>query len=316
MIMIVLHHCLCYNSGTWAGYSYVYSSPDHVASALLKNFGLAIFFFISGYLYMHIYGKGKYENAKGFILKKCQRLLSPYIFWRFIMIPIISYFYSFHVPVAYIRGHLWFLSSLFVIFLLFYCITKFLLKTSMLTDIVILLGLVINHYIFYNIHDLGAITTASKYSPYFFIGILTYKYNILCKLRGYSHQIDWLIILPLLIVGFFGMDESKFYFLRYFSILLLLCGSIILLFDVMSRRDLINHTRMNVMMKNMDRNSMGVYIIHHILVWFLLDHDTFRSFMNNNLLLGPIALFFIVMTISFLIANFINRYSISKWIIG
>lgn len=61
--------------------------------------------------------------------------------------------------------------------------------------------------------------------------------------------------------------------------------------------------------------SMGIYIIHHILIEELLSVSTIRNLMDGYWLIGPFVLFAVVFSCSYLIARLLhsNKY-LSKFI--
>ncbi|WP_257880712.1 acyltransferase family protein [Prevotella melaninogenica] len=67
----------------------------------------------------------------------------------------------------------------------------------------------------------------------------------------------------------------------------------------------------------MDRNSMGVYILHHTLIWLAIYYITpIREFMINNPVSGPWWLFLFVLPLSLLCSEYINKSKYSKYIFG
>ena len=67
----------------------------------------------------------------------------------------------------------------------------------------------------------------------------------------------------------------------------------------------------------LDRNSMGVYILHHTLIWLAIYYITpIREFMINNPVSGPWWLFLFVLPLSLLCSEYINKSKYSKYIFG
>ena len=67
----------------------------------------------------------------------------------------------------------------------------------------------------------------------------------------------------------------------------------------------------------MDRNSMGVYILHHTLIWLAIYYITpIREFIINNPVSGPWWLFLIVLPLSLLCSEYISKLKYSKYIFG
>ena len=67
----------------------------------------------------------------------------------------------------------------------------------------------------------------------------------------------------------------------------------------------------------LDRNSMGVYILHHTLIWLAIYYITpIREFMINNPVSGPWWLFIFVLPLCLLCSEYINKSKYSKYIFG
>lgn len=58
----------------------------------------------------------------------------------------------------------------------------------------------------------------------------------------------------------------------------------------------------------LDHNSMRIYILHHTLIWLAIYYITpIREFMVNNPVSGPWWLFSIVLPLSLLCSEYINK---------
>lgn len=112
MLLVVLIHCYDLYGSAWNTCNlvpfYDYMTP------MFNYIHLPLFFMISGYLYQK--QRTKYQRDKiDFVVKKLKRLMLPYIFWGVLIVLVSS-----HVWFELLSGigHLWFLMTLFVIFLL------------------------------------------------------------------------------------------------------------------------------------------------------------------------------------------------------
>lgn len=67
----------------------------------------------------------------------------------------------------------------------------------------------------------------------------------------------------------------------------------------------------------LDRNSMGVYILHHIFIWIVIYYfPVVRGFVIANPVVAPWILFVIVLPISLFCANIIGKLKYSQYIFG
>ena len=67
----------------------------------------------------------------------------------------------------------------------------------------------------------------------------------------------------------------------------------------------------------LDRNSMGVYILHHTFIWIAIYYS---SSISNLIMFNPICapwiLFIIVLSISLVCANYIGKLKYSIYVFG
>lgn len=315
MLMIVMFHCLCLNAGIWSFiFDYNYVRCYRIFANFLNLLDLPIFFFVAGYLYSFLYDKGVYPNAINFLFKKIQRLLLPYILWGILMIALMPQLCNLGGLVNGL-GHLWFLLSLFITFVFFDFIQRFTNNFSFLLCVFLCVILVLSYDIASSQSHLPMFVNAFwRYSPIFYIGLLSDKYKVFKKINKVTGKID-LFVIPISLLAELLFIVNIPFIGRLLQILLV-CSSIILLYDFISRMHLEKKKRINDVISNLDKNSMGIYILHHIFIWLLFCYTPYLSFMNAHVILGPLFLFLSVFGVSWALVNFINKYSISKWIFG
>ena len=239
MIFVVLYHCYCFY-GIWK-YPSIYNFgnlPDgtiataeiytHI-SKIINNFTLPTFFFLSGVLYFRSSSKVSETEGNGrlyvnFLKKKCTRLLLPYIAWR-------SLHYAIPVIPAEAYGHLWFLITLWWMFMIVEPIRFFCKKTinTRIRLVSLLLLIIISSIIPLPHYHHFPIDTIIHYLPFFLCGSiwnenLRQKYNakmyfglgiIIFMLTYYNIDILWLyraviqIAVTLIIMSLLNM-ASKF----------------------------------------------------------------------------------------------------------
>ena len=74
--------------------------------------------------------------------------------------------------------------------------------------------------------------------------------------------------------------------------------------------------RGGILLLNLDRCSMGIYIIHHILVMLLLQNNFVRLMLDSHYFIAPIIMFIVILMISWFITNLLLKFQISKYLFG
>ena len=70
-------------------------------------------------------------------------------------------------------------------------------------------------------------------------------------------------------------------------------------------------------MQSFASNSMGIYLIHHVIIWSLLIYiPGFQAFMNSHFFIAPVFLFISVIFVSWSISIILNKYRLTRYIIG
>lgn len=111
---IVLHHSMLAFGGWPPNHGIEADVPlgAWYVSDLLKNFGLGVFTFISGFVLF--YQSKKTETFGHFLLKKVKRILMPCLFWACIYGLFFSTYMYISCPSAINGTHLWYLPMLFL----------------------------------------------------------------------------------------------------------------------------------------------------------------------------------------------------------
>lgn len=310
--LIVIYHCLCYAGGVWPMLpdgAKAFAYPFNMRA--ISTLGLILFVFISGKLYGE--GKfrlGKYSDAGTFLRKKSTRLLVPYAIWG------VGTYFAFHsciLPYSIIGGvaHLWFLLMLFDLFCLCTIFHKRWERTTKYEDLlVLLLGMITAAFLPMAIKNhlwLFSMNKALLYFPYFYMGMLLAKHQWLWTTRLSVTMI--LLLLPLCFIsGAFAELES---FWGMIERLLLLSSVYSLMVRIFSKRQLRN------VWLSLDKNTMGIYILHHSFIWLLLYHSSFvRIYMREHVYVGACLMFFFVFPLSWGVSHALYRLKISKYLFG
>ena len=199
-----------------------------------QYFMMPLFFIISGFLS----NSGKKYSLEKYYIGKLKRLLVPYLFINFIdFIPrtlfpnlVNSKFGGIKEVLFYGTKITWFVYTLFIIFLVFPFIEKFIIKK----DKYYLFGifvLFINYLGFTEKIELFAINTVVYYFIYFYLGYIIrpfYKKNIY---NGIFTSNKFFIILSVIFLGLF----YKFLLVNFFTKILFVLMSILFYLNITKR---------------------------------------------------------------------------------
>lgn len=320
ILTVVLGHSIILYSNSWDLYTTIYNSSFLNNLKKIVNFyEMPLFFSLAGYLFY--YTCLKKRKITNFVKDKFSRLIIPFAFVSLLwVIPlkmilevpgftILNYFELAFKNVLLLSstGHLWFLITLFLIFLIYFIIDKIfdLTKTNTRGKIVdisivfITLLIVLNYTFFKEIIFQTAFLRVFAYLFWFYLGFLLCKYFALGKNEN-THKMWWVSYLALftgaLII--YKLDHSGI------IINFLVKLTPVILFY------LIIPPKTNKFIQYLERNSLGMYLFHSPLIYI-----SFTYFPNIN----PYFMVFINFVCFGLLASVITeiiRKSGLKFLIG
>ena len=316
MMIVIIYHCLCYY-GVWA--DSLITNPIYVGLCKFMNsIDMPVFFIISGFLYADkLLNTEKYNNSKDFLNKKVKRLLIPYLFWGIVINILFINRYHF---ISMLDGisHLWFLLTLLMVFIIVHLMREkwIIMKISSLCILVFILLLITPLRILIPF-DFLTIKQILQYLPYFFIGIIfsrsktsmqtlsTKKYKLLIFLLC---SVSLSIFLCFYTSNIHLINTISKYIIIPFLSIIVISSSWILC-------QCINFKEVGII-RSLDKNSMGIYIIHHILIIAVISNTQLSVIIGTHYIISPILLFFVVLLTSWWISLLINRYKVSSYILG
>lgn len=256
---------------------------------------LPIFTVISGYIYIYIRKAGGYDSFKSFLTKKIKRILVPLLIWSFIECTIdfnCNYSLILTAPL-----HLWYLQFLFICFLITYFYDKLLIKSPWIILLLVFI-IEIKKYILP-----GFYPTFFGYYSWFLIGIglneitsrLTLRKSVVFLFLGISLI---LCIVTFIITGRAGISALLFvifFFLSFWAS---------------------DFPPIPQWLNSIDRCSMGIYLIHHIIIYNYVATYWGWNSMNDYPFLAPILLIFFSFCISWLLSHLLLNSKHLKYIIG
>lgn len=299
MMGIVIFHCCCYNLGFWSDFE----SPVQRCSYMqipvfLRMTSLALFFFISGYLYGNLFHvERKYAELNKTIVGKAYRLLCPYLCWTIVMYLCFSHLSVEEHTFFYYSYHLWFLLSLFLQFIFVIAYSR-ICNSSKFHDFIVggcllLSEFFIPYYLGYGV--LSDFEETFYFFPMFFWAYLAGKYDVINKssdrLVVLCRPIS--ILLTILVYATFFLPVFPMKSLIRVCLLIILCISLLI-----SMKNMRLGNTLRTYVSCLDHYSMGIYILHHIILFAILCIACVRSFASYHCFFAPFVLFVIVFPLS------------------
>lgn len=319
MLMIILFHCMCYSAGFWEDYFHC-TQPVvlvHDAAAMVVSLALPAFFFVSGFLYAYLYvEKNKYRNWKSFTVSKFKRLILPTITWTVVYLAVLPFRYPLSEVLTGIQ-HLWFLPVLFCIFMIVRLVTPWLLAVRKpLVDIVIAFAVVIVNYLLLigyqriELDDSLLIGRILTYLDYFIVGIMMYKHRF--ALRNKLLEIILVVLLLGCHVACMNIFVTLAHGLVNTIVIIAIC---ILVMDVLSAVSVDGHSIAYRILDSLDKNSMGIYLIHQVLIMVLYQYTSYdESFLTAHPYSAIVALFLSVLLVSWALSSLKRKLKLEPYL--
>lgn len=262
MLVVLGHSIIIYKSG----WNYYTTSQDcqlfNYVCLFIYLFHMPLFFSISGYLFIDSCTKKKFST----ILKnKFKRLIIPYliigILWVY-PIRIISNYSGFvghsflyniiiNIILGLDNGHLWFLPSLFFMFIISYFLEKY-VKNRKIKFILILSMFLLGHIL-----NLSWISETLKFIIWFYFGDFIRKYSL-------ENKMKYRKIVVIATISFICMYFITYNLSAYISLLFkyCVCLTIIpLLYNIISNREF-------TLLQKISGYSFGIYLFHSPMIYF------------------------------------------------
>lgn len=259
----------------------------------IASYQMALFVLVSGYLFFNSCVKG--IPFSSFVTKKAKRLLLPYfIVGLLYMIPIkmlldIPTYANIGVVTILKRfllgtdnGHLWFLYSLFLIFLVLYPLNKITIRYKQAPVVILALIIVLRTVVSPHLPHIFNLTQAIAYALWFQVGVIMAKNNrseliaTACIILLWGAVFSRPAILTLVIIAFLYLFVPN---------------------------------RLNTFLSKISKNSFGIYLFHSPLIYitytFLADRSPVWVVFLNFVVGGIIA---------YLLTTSIRKCSINKYI--
>ena len=301
ILIVMFGHSIIIYDSNWGLFTTTVNSNTLVfIKHIINIIQMPIWFAMAGYLYYFSLKKNK--NILSVFKDKFKKLLLPFLIIGLMYLIPIRYLVSYsnyvdhsiiyniihNLILGFDNGHLWYLPTLFIIFLIF----NFYKDNNRYIDIVIFilliyLNIISNHFPTYLYY-------VSFYLIFFYLGILFNKYNLISNLKTYYSII---IILILIIYNLFINNSLILLLVQFISLILLFKID----FTKLGKLKVINC---------ISNNSYGMYLFHSPLVYL-----TFKFLPNISPILMIIINFIVFGSISYIITYLIRKTKF-KFIIG
>lgn len=239
-------------------------------------FHMPLFIFLSGCIYAFCISQGKYKNNINFIKNKAKRLLIPYItVGLFAVAPVMTVLnlskYNFleyclkGIILSLDSRHLWYLLSLFWIFVLAMFLRPLLIKSRFYRFIVLAISFALYIIVWKvdAIPDILQFKTTLVYQIYFFAGVVfKYEFELFEKISKKIHFVYWLMPVAFVSVIYFNTNGITDKIFSFIGILMALGIS----FCIVNFGEKILNT---ALYKNLKKNSFGIYLFHPLIIYTL-----------------------------------------------
>lgn len=308
MLMVVFYHCLCPYS-IWDGSDFYigFHVPIwDVVDGMLLQIHLPIFFLISGYLYGYKRNLGGYSDNVKFVKDKTQRVLVPYAIVGLFLCLLQDRDIS-----QMLNGisHLWFLMTIFECYVLGKLVDTVLWMQEGKVQIVmggLVLFIVLIPYRI-PVMQFLCLSNIIKYFPFYMLGMLASKMNF-GKYMKYKAKTLVLIIILLL---FFALQQV---YIKKTSITMLLGVSIVSFIFIYAR--CLNIPKLPSWVTSLDKCSMGIYIVHHIVIQEMNSIAFFHVYAGEHYYSYPILQFVAITIVCWSMVAVCKKNKYSKYILG
>lgn len=206
-------------------------------------------------------------------------------------------------------SHLWFLLTIFECYILgnvFSFVLNMKERNRQTLMAILLLFIMLVSYRLPDVRFL-CFSRLFAYFPYYMIGMLVCKMDF-GSFAKYKKQI---LLIGVLLVALFAVQQVYF---NKRLITVALGAAIVVLTFTYAR--LQNIPKLPSWMVSLDQCSMGIYIVHHIVIQEMNGVELFHVYACDNYYIYPLVQFVIVTMLSWQFVSICKRYKYSKYILG
>lgn len=299
-LMVVVYHSLCLYTNRWT-----YSDMPPIAlyehfAEILNRIDMPAFVFISGYLFSRQITRKKFQSMMEMIVYKLKRLLIPYIFWMIINLLLVpesltltKFFNGFN--------HLWFLAMLLQISIITIITLPLWTKFSKTTSLLCLFSMLLFFFAAYYKGWSLPLPFVKTFLPMFYFGIITERFQLLNFKKQYHLRMLPIAIISYVLTCIFLYTANPS--IKDYAIKLSAFTIIFLTMSVLqSQKDVSNR-----IVSTIDKYSMGIYLIHHILIQYALTNNMVLEFLEVHYIVGPAIIFTLSLSISLILTFYFTK---------
>lgn len=300
ILIVVQGHSIILYDPAWGLYHSAISMPlfEGIKQHLINPIQMPIFFFISGFLfYFSVNGKRGFSFMK-FFRSKFTRLIIPYFCIAFLWMDPIKWFVdapgfehisNFKSIILYqtlfsgYLGHLWYLPTLFGVFVISYLSVHFLcnlfktLNREYIHAIIFVVSLILHYFSSY-LPSLFCLSSIANNLVYFYGGV---AFNVLINSRLFIpppkvRRLLWLCLIASLGCAIYFVEARVFFVLLFVPLSYLLLPQ-----------------KTNRFIRSLSDNSYGIYLFHSPLIYitytYLADASPWLVIFLNFIVMGGIS---------------------------
>lgn len=323
MFFVLIYHSCVFWTGNWFTSNPIKNSLAlKYLSLWLNSFHVYGFFLVSGYLFYYAkYERDKYKRFKNMLLVKIKRLLVPYVFvllcW---VLPFANMFMHYNeemIVKKYLLGgspdQLWFLLTLFWIFIFAYLCSDFWKTKSMVTAGVMVISYFLGELLESKFLNYFQIWSASRCMVFFWIGFMIRKAwkKKIFQVPGYIYLILNMVLFGLI----YGLQGITGRFLKiglHICEFLLRMEGAVMSFAILQKIAFaVNWKKYSGFLK-LGKCSMPIYLLHQQIIYGLI--FLFNGKMDP--LVNALINFIISFSISLILSRKLLKKRITRFLIG
>lgn len=310
VISLVIWHCYCPYMGWMVGGGFN-DFYVRVLTNIIPDANMPLFTFLAGYLFYYLLEeKRKYQVFKDFAIGKINRLFIPFLVLGSLM-NLTMYGRNLGEILYGQPNHMWYCLMLFYVYIIFWIIHK---KCHPIINgvlAVVSFSVVAYHGLGVLNHKMiGGFFLPIYYYWYFYTGFMIFKFkNKLFEFRIAALIFFSLIFIVTIITG--NTHTIGIKSISYIMVLVILANSI-------TNKSVINYSSgLWHSIEKISRYSFGIYVFHLYIIWNItrvpVIVDYLKPWMVNHFILFPIALFIVVLSVSYWLTGLSLKTKIGRY---
>lgn len=270
---------------------------------------MPMFFFLGAYIFGNKIRNNQYNDAIKFLKKKSLRLLAPYIMWSLFQLIVFRNTFTLNT-ICTGSLHLWFLLVLFYYFILFYFIKPLWIKAKPGVLLLALFAALTLSSIINIPTDILCLAAFIHYMPFFIWGLILSGREKKMSNNVFNFVLICLGIILLTVFSSYGLVSSPK------NIIIRKLASILTLFGIFYFNPPFDFRCLKKYILSFDENSYGIYLIHHILIWGIVQIPILQHFLDSHTLLSPFCIFIVALLVPWWISNIMRKNKYSRILLG